>query len=135
PSNWPDYSADGAQGAGHSDLSLGASGTNAIDLYMTDPGDGNTFVGHRRWLLYPTTRTMGVGDVPARSNALYVVQPQLAPAPAVTAVAWPPAGFVPVTLLPQRWSLQADGNTDFSNATVEVTVNGAPQSVEILSNH
>jgi hypothetical protein len=135
PPTWLDYSAAGANAAGHSDLSLGASGTNAIDLYMTDPGDGNTFVGHRRWVLYPTTRTMGVGDIPARSNALYVVQPQLAPVPAVTAVAWPPAGFIPVTLLPQRWSLQADGNTDFSNATVAVTENGAPQTVEILSDN
>ena len=45
---------------------------------MTDPGAGNTFVGHRRWVLYPPTRTMGVGDIPAQSNALYVVQPELA---------------------------------------------------------
>ena len=67
----------GADGAAHSDLTLGASGVTAIDLYMTDPGDGNTFVGHRRWVLYPPTQTMGVGDIPAESNALYVVQPQM----------------------------------------------------------
>jgi Calx-beta domain/Cysteine-rich secretory protein family len=135
PPTWLDYSAAGAGAAGHSDLTLGASGTSAIDLYMTDPGAGNTFVGHRRWVLYPSTRTMGVGDIPGQSNALYVVQPELAPAPAVTAVAWPPAGFVPVTLMPLRWSLQSDGNTDFSNATVSVTENGTPQTVEILSDN
>ena len=135
PPSWLDYSAAGADAAAHSDLTLGASGTNAIDLYMTDAGAGNTFVGHRRWVLYPSTRTMGVGDIPGQSNALYVVQPQLAPAPSVTAVAWPPAGFVPVTLMPLRWSLQSDGNTDFSNATVSVTENGAPQTVEILSDN
>ena len=135
PSTWLDYSAAGADAAAHSDLTLGSSGTNAIDLYMTDPGAGNTFVGHRRWLLYPSTRTMGIGDIPGQSNALYVVQPQLAPAPAVTAVAWPPAGFVPVTLMPQRWSLQSDGSTDFTNATVSVTENGVPQTVEILSDN
>jgi hypothetical protein len=135
PPSWLDYSAAGADAAGHSDLTLGASGTSAIDLYMTDPGAGNTFVGHRRWVLYPSTRTMGVGDIPGESNALYVVQPQVAPAPAVTAVAWPPAGFMPVTLMPLRWSLQSDGNTDFSNATVSVTENGTPEIAEILSDN
>lgn len=133
PPTWLDYTAAGANAAAHSDLTLGASGTSAIDLYMTDSGAGNTFVGHRRWMLYPSTRTMGVGDIPGKSNALYVVQPQLAPAPAVAAVAWPPAGFVPATLMPLRWSLQADGNADFTNAKVTVTENGAPQTAEILS--
>ena len=135
PPTWLDYSAAGADAAGHSDLTLGASGTTAIDLYMTDPGAGNTFVGHRRWVLYPSTRTMGVGDIPGQSNALYVVQPELVAAPSVTAVAWPPAGFVPVTLMPLRWSLQSDGSTDFTNATVSVTENGVPQTVEILSDN
>ncbi len=108
PPTWLDYSAAGADAAAHSDLTLGASGVTAIDLYMTDPGASNTFVGHRRWILDPTTRTMGVGDIPADSNALYVVQPQVPPAPDVTAVAWPPAGFVPAPLMPERWSLQYD---------------------------
>jgi Calx-beta domain len=131
--DWLDYTAAGADAAAHSDLDLGVSGVAAIDLYMTDPGSSNTFVGHRRWVLYPPTQTMGVGDIPAESNALYVVQPQIAPAPSVTAVAWPPAGFVPAPLVPQRWSLQSDANADFSNATVTVTQNGTSQTVEVLS--
>jgi hypothetical protein len=133
PSTWLDYSTTGAQAAAHSNLALGASGVTAIDLYMTDPGASNTFVGHRRWILDPPTRTMGIGDIPADSNALYVVQPQVPPAPSVTAVAWPPAGFVPAPLMPQRWSLQYDSTADFSHATVAVTENGAAQSVQILS--
>jgi hypothetical protein len=36
--------------------------------------------------------------------------------------------------MPQRWSLQDPYGVDFSNATVAVTENGVPQSVEILSN-
>jgi Calx-beta domain/Cysteine-rich secretory protein family len=131
--DWLDYTTAGADAAAHSDLDLGVSGVAAIDVYMTDPGSSNTFVGHRRWVLYPPTQTMGVGDIPAQSNALYVVQPQATPAPSVTAVAWPPAGFVPAPLMPQRWSLQSDANADFSNATVTVTQNGTPQTVEILS--
>ena len=134
PPTWLDYSPAGADAAAHSDLTLGASGVTAIDLYMTDPGSSNTFVGHRRWILDPTTRTMGVGDIPSDSNALYVVQPQVPPAPSVTAVAWPPAGFVPAPLMPQRWSLQYDSTADFSQATVSVTQNGTPQTVQILSN-
>ena len=133
--DWLDYSTAGAVGAANSNLDLGVSGVTAIDLYMTDPGSSNTFVGHRRWVLYPPTQTMGVGDIPAESNALYVVQPQNTPVPSVTAVAWPPAGFVPAPLVPERWSLQAGSDADFSNATVAVTQNGVAQTVEILSDN
>ncbi|MDR3633748.1 MAG: Calx-beta domain-containing protein [Isosphaeraceae bacterium] len=144
PSSWVDYTVAGADGASHSDLALGASGTAAIDLYMTDPGSNNTLVGHRRWLLDPPTQTMGVGDVPVpfsffsqngpfSANAIYVIQPTASPEPSVTTVAWPPAGFVPAPLVPARWSLQTDLNADFSQATVSVTENGVPQQVEILS--
>ena len=99
---------------------------------MIDPGSSNTFVGHRRWILYPPTQTMGVGDIPAESNALYVVQPET-PAPAVAAVAWPPAGYVPAPLIPDRWSLQSSPGSDFSGATVSVSEDGVAQTVEILS--
>jgi hypothetical protein len=145
PPSWVDYTADGAAAAGHSDLYLGGAGVQAIDGYMTDPGDNNTAVGHRRWLLDPSTRTMGVGDIPAPpasyllaggfppANALYVVQPATTPAPSVTAVAWPPAGYVPAPLMPQRWSLQLAAAGDFSSATVSVTRDGVAQPVEILS--
>lgn len=64
-STWIDYTAEGADAAGHSNLGLfdnAPSGTDAIDLYMADPGDSNTFVGYRRWVLYPPEQTMGVGD-------------------------------------------------------------------------
>jgi len=144
PSSWVDYTTAGADGASHSNLALGASGTDAIDLYMVDTGSNNTAVGHRRWLLYPPTQTMGVGDIPVSfsffdpngpypANAVYVIQPQAAPSPSVTTVAWPPAGFVPAPLMPARWSLQTTLNADFSHATVSVTQNGVPQQVEILS--
>jgi hypothetical protein len=134
PSTWVYYSPAGAQAASHSDLALGASGTSAIDLYMTDPGGTNSFVGHRRWILDPPTQTMGVGDIPGRSNSLWVIQTQSTPVPDVSTVAWPPAGFVPASLIPDRWSVQAPYGSDFSNATVTVTENGVPEQVEIQSN-
>ena len=130
---WLDYSAAGAMAPLTLTSRWGSRARAAIDLDMTDPGASNTFVGHRRWILYPPTQTMGVGDIPADANALYVVQPPT-PAPAVTAVAWPPAGYVPAPLIPQRWSLQSSPDSDFSNATVAVSENGVPQTVEILSN-
>lgn len=133
PSTWVDYTAAGALAAANSDLSLGASGTAAIDLFMTDPGSNNTVVGHRRWILDPSTQTMGVGDIPGESDSLYVIKPQTTPVPAVTTVAWPPAGFVPAPLIPDRWSLQAPYGSDFSNATVSVSIDGVAQQVEILS--
>ena len=102
PSTWIDYTAAGADAAANSDLALGASGTSAIDLFMTDPGANNTVVGHRRWILDPATQTMGVGDIPGESDSLWVIQPQTTPVPAVTTVAWPPAGFVPAPLIPDR---------------------------------
>ncbi len=137
PPTWIDYTAEGANAAGHSNLAQVnglPSGTNSIDLFMSDLGDNNTSVGHRRWVLYPPTQTMGVGDIPAATTALYVIQPDDPPAPSVTVVAWPPAGFVPDALIPDRWSLQAPYGSDFSNATVAVTENGVSQEVEILSN-
>jgi hypothetical protein len=134
PTSWVDYTAEGADAASVSNLALGASGTTAIDLYMTDPGDNNSIVGHRRWVLYPPTQTMGTGDIPGWSNALDVIQSQTTPVPAVTTIAWPPAGYVPASLIPYRWSVQAPYGSDFSNAKVAVTENGASHQVDILSN-
>ncbi len=134
PSTWIDYTAAGATAAANSDLALGASGTSAIDLFMMDPGDNNTSVGHRRWILDPPTQTMGIGDIPGKSDSLYVIQPQTTPVPPVSVVAWPPAGFVPAPLMPDRWSVQAPYGSNFSNATVTVTENGVAQQVDILSN-
>ena len=54
--------------------------------------------------------------------------------PPVSVDAWPPAGFVPAPLIPDRWSLQAPYGSDFSSATVSVTENGVAQQVDILSN-
>ena len=64
PATWHCYTADGAEAAGNSNLALGIYGWDAITGYMQDPGTGNGAVGHRRWILYPQTQTMGTGDIP-----------------------------------------------------------------------
>ena len=53
-SAWACYSSTGRAYAG-SNLGLGTrvGGLAGIDYYMQDPGEENTEVGHRRWILYP----------------------------------------------------------------------------------
>jgi hypothetical protein len=80
PSNWLDYSTAGANAAGNSNICLGFSSTDpgCLGLYMQDFGSNNAEAGHRRWILYPQTTSMGTGDVPFVSgyysaNALWVI--------------------------------------------------------------
>jgi uncharacterized protein YkwD len=139
PATWMCYTADGAEAAGKSNLSLGAIGPAAVDAYMKDRGAGNTAVGHRRWLLYPQSVAMGAGDVPVAAgrngaNALWVVDNGTfgSPRPATrdTYVAWPPPGYVPFQVTYPRWSFSYPG-ADFSAATVTVTKNSDPISVSL----
>jgi uncharacterized protein YkwD len=124
-SDWPCYSADGAAAAGASDLAFGVGGARAISPYMSDPGAGNAVVGHRRWILFPPTRTMGTGST-SNTNALYVFGATAAAGTFADPawVPWPTSGYFPEPLEPGgRWSLSGDSNHDynFSNAKVSVT--------------
>src|SRR5207244_3677861 len=136
PPSWLCYTAAGADAASHSNIALGASGPDAIDLYMDDPGSGNYAAGHRRWILYPPQAQMGTGDVeggdaPEQGNALGVLY-GFGSRPATPEwVAWPPPGFVPYWLLPSqsnRWSLSYP-NADFSGAIVTMTRGTTPITV------
>lgn len=121
PSNWKCYTAAGKQGASHSNLSLGAAGPDAIDLYMRDPGAHNKEVGHRSWILDPALAVAGSGSTDG-ANALYVIGEFRKNASKPDFVAWPPAGFVPYQFGHSgdyRWSLHA-GGVDLSSARVEV---------------
>jgi hypothetical protein len=140
PADWTCYSADGATAAGKSNLYLGVFGPAAIDGYIEDPGDGNDAVGHRRWVLYPQTQQMGVGDIPPASgypaaNALWVFDSNLSgPRPATREefVAWPPPGYVPYQVVYPRWSF-AYPAADFTNATVIMSQGGNAISVVMAS--
>jgi len=127
--SWKCYTADGADAAGHSNIALGASGADAITLYMEDPGGFNTAVGHRRWLLYPDEVQMGSGST-SNANAVYVLGP-LGSNPAPEWTGWPPSGYVPSQLVYPRWSLSHD-NADFGAATVAMTVSGQSVPVTVL---
>jgi uncharacterized protein YkwD len=136
PTTWQCYSDAGHQGASNSNLYLGVYGWNAISGYMRDPGSGNYFVGHRRWVLYPQTQEMGTGDIPpagghSPANALWVFDSHLwesRPATRDEFVAWPPRGYVPYQVVFARWSF-AYPSADFSNAIVTMTSGGSNVSL------
>ncbi|HLJ49376.1 MAG TPA: BACON domain-containing carbohydrate-binding protein [Bryobacteraceae bacterium] len=144
PSSWIDYTADGAEAAGNSNL-CGYFGswvdTGCVELYIQDGGSNNEVVGHRRWIIYPQTQQMGTGDVPQNgsssqymgANALWVIDSNYGgtrPATRDGFVAWPPPGYVPYTLVFPRWSF-AYPNADFSAATVTMMRNGSSVPVSV----
>lgn len=126
------YTANAAAAAGRSNLALGAGGAKAIDLYVSDNGIDS--LGHRRWVLYPPTLTMGSGST-AASNTLVTFGSPTAPAGTFSNpawVPWPTAGYFPTQLEPfGKWSLTAPGSGyNFSAASVTVIgPSGQPISV------
>jgi len=130
PSDWLCYSVGGAQAAQSSNLAYGAMGWDAISLYMDDPGLSS--VGHRRWLLYPQTQTMGTGDQPSgvATNVLWVFGQLWGARPPTREpyVAWPPPGYVPYNVAFSLWSFSYP-NADFSSATVTMSKAGFPVPV------
>ncbi len=138
PSDWPCYTAEGDEAAGSSNLALGTSGPDSIDGYMEDYGVGNSAVGHRRWLLYPQTRTMGTGDVPGDgtllpANATWIFDSYFGSSRPETRedyIAWPPPGYVPYTQVFTRWSFALPG-ADFGSASVTLSSNSIPLNVRL----
>lgn len=134
--DWACYTATGAGAAGRSNLSLGRTGTFHIDGYMEDPGDRNTEVGHRRWILYPQTMEMGTGDA-SWANALTAWDGYVwASRPAVREtrgfVAWPPPGYVPAYTVWPRWSFSLP-DADFSTATVVIRDDAGPIQTTVVA--
>jgi hypothetical protein len=139
PTNWACWTSAGSAAAGSSNIALGsgnlAAGTTAVDLYMDDSGGGNSAVGHRRWLLYPPQKQMDSGSIPSSpqlsANALWVFHGWGTRPATPAGVAWPPRGYVPWQLLPDRsnrWSFSWPG-ASFANATVSMTRDGVPLGV------
>jgi len=138
PATWTCYTSGGATAAGSSNLCYSTDPSyfeydpGCVQLYIYDPGAGNSEVGHRRWILYPQTQTMGTGDVPGAgsdytANALWAFDSNYGgPRPATRDyfVAWPPKGYVPSPLVFQRWSFSYP-SADFTASTVAMSCNGA----------
>lgn len=140
PASWSCYSEDGSQAAGSSNLYLGTHGPSAVSGYIRDPGAGNSFVGHRRWILYPQTREMGTGDIPPTSsyspaNALWVFGSYTSdsrPATRNPFVAWPPPGYIPSQVVYPYWSFSYP-EADFSKAVVSLSRDGKSVPITLFS--
>lgn len=136
--DWTCYTENGATAAGRSNLFLSTYLANPVDGYIKDPGGGNYFVGHRRWILHPQTLEMGTGDVPTvngfpAANALWVIDSNTfadRPPTRDGFVAWPPPGYVPYQVVFARWSFSYP-NADFSAANVAMQRNGESISVSL----
>jgi uncharacterized protein YkwD len=140
--DWKFYTAEAAEAAAASNIGLGKNGPSAIDSYMRDSGENNGPVGHRRWLLFPNTRSFGVGDVPGETvngqklwggTAVWVLDADFyGPRQKVRDgfVAWPTRGFVPHETVYARWSFTYPG-ADFSRTSVAVQRNGMPLDVKM----
>jgi hypothetical protein len=118
--SWPCFSPEGKEAAGKSNLALEA-GAASIDSYIIDPGPGNYFVGHRRWIFFPPLVTMGTGST-SKANSLWVIGERSESNAKVPFVAWPPEGYVPVDLFLDsnyRWSFSVP-NADFSKTKVSM---------------
>lgn len=142
PADWKWWTPDAAAAAGGANIRTESGpaddGPNAVTAFIADAEDNNTYVGHRRWLLYPGQTTMASGSVPAIDNrswgaaAIWVLGPfNNRPAGTPEWTAWPAPGFVPAQLVFKRWSFSYP-DADFTNATVSMTKNGAPLPVSVL---
>jgi uncharacterized protein YkwD len=127
---WPCYSDDGYEGASHSNLYLGSSGSPAMVGYVDDSGVDS--LGHRMWVLDPGAAIFGSGST-GTTNALYVVSfDTRTPVPPSTTVAWPPAGWVPWQWVFGDWSVHVEGDgqqVSVQDPQVSVSVDGQPATV------
>lgn len=133
------YSRDGYRGTSRGNISLGftnnvgelsgATGARVVAGYMTDDGEWNKPVGHRRWILYPRLTEVGLGDTDYANNM--VVMGGKVKGPKSQWVTWPTAGYFPRELEPQgRWSISY-ANANFKNASVSVkTPDGQVSSIK-----
>ncbi|TDW95845.1 CAP domain-containing protein [Dinghuibacter silviterrae] len=116
PLTWKCFTLDGQLAAANSNLTLGVSGPDAIDLYISDPGV--TTLGHRRWALYPALAEVGTGDTDF-TNALWVIG-GFGARPSNTFTAYPGSGYIPAPLVYSVWSFSVSA-ADFSSASVTVS--------------
>ncbi len=122
PSSAKCYSSQGAQGAGQSNIAWGPGHpANAIDQFIEDWGNDTTF-GHRRWILNPPLGPVGIGFYAGGgsygSAECLAVFGSSGGGPTPKWVAFPPPGFVPISVVSWAWTLQAPGA---SQASLKVT--------------
>jgi uncharacterized protein YkwD len=133
PMSWKCYSADGAEGAGKSNIAT-TSGVVAIDLYMADPGNPTT-IGHRRWILANNLGPVGLGSTD-KYSCMWVIGGSGGGDNEWTA--WPPPGPFPFQAIKASWeSIDSTGWTvqssaiNLAGAQVKVTSDGQDRPMKV----
>ena len=131
PDTWTCYTQNGYTGASTSNLALGAHASNAVTLFINDPGASNTSVGHRRWILHSAKTQFSYGSTNS-SMSLGVIGVAGGNTKIPAFIAYPPNGYIPQTLTFPRWSFGIAG-ANFSAATVTMTGDSGNIPVTIIS--
>jgi len=132
PASWSCYTANGANGAHASDLAFGAIGSAAVTAFIQDDGTGNEPVGHRRWIMRSTATNFSCGSTDI-TMALYVFGAG-GNTKIPTFIAYPPKGYMPQQIVPNRWSFSIPA-ADFSAATVTMTGPNGNVPLTVISNN
>ncbi len=128
--NWPCYTAEGADGAKKSNLRLGSAATDAVVAFMNDEEEYNQAVGHRRWLLYSKQSAFSHGSTYNTAVIHVLVKADNSKIPEF--IAYPPATYVPYPVIYHRWSFSIPG-ADFTNTQVSMSHNGKDIPVQVVS--
>ena len=128
PTSWTCYDADGAEAADKSNIAT-TPGVQAVDLYMLDPGAGNSAsMGHRRWILSNSLGPVGLGTTDSYSCLWVIGGNGGSNAPFV---AFPSPGVWPLQAMTASfgsvddtgWTIQSD-SIDLGSASVTITDGG-----------
>jgi len=132
-SAWRCHTAAGAATAAESNLTLGVVGPRGVLGQIEDPGAGNEALGHRRWLLFPKLKSVGVANT-NRASVVRVLGDFGNRNSVSNWVSWPPPGYVPDETVFDRWSISyaGDSSADFSGASVRVLEKGRAAKVRLL---
>ncbi|TNE78807.1 MAG: hypothetical protein EP332_13175 [Bacteroidetes bacterium] len=126
---WKCYSLSAVDAAQFSARVFGQTTVFAVTTLMADKGDKNTWVGNRRWMLYPASRVMGHGstnetaliwtldNTGQRDTSEYMTD----------FVSWPPRDYCPQMFAFDRWNFSI--YADLSKAKVKVLLNGKPVNI------
>lgn len=114
------YTAQGASGAGMSNIAWGNGPADSIDQFFEDNGNETT-MGHRRWLVNPPLGPVGIGYWEGGgqygSAECLAVFGSSGGGPTPPWVAVPNQGFVPLQIATWTWTFHASGA---NNAAISV---------------
>ena len=137
PESWDCWSQEAYDGARTSNLSLSWGydyhSVYAVTGQIEDAGNNNIRVGHRRWILYSRAYKFAHGST-NNSMSLGVISMERKDNIVPEFIAYPPADFMPQTLVFDRWSF-AIPSADFSNAIVQMQdAEGNQVGLTVVSN-